>query len=274
MQILKKHWNKILIVMLSTFIIFIAFFYSLDIKGKELVDKSFNESVTVFGSSKALNAAISLAQGTELDLPFVTISIGEVLDPINDLVEQFSWVMLASMVSLGIQKILLNFVTTDGYNIVLALFLFAANIVFFYRFKKDEKIRIILLKIAVIVIFLRFFVPLMGLANEYAYKSFVKKDYDIAVLNQNILEVKENINEVTQQTLEKKEDTSFFGLGRLTEKFDSHYYDKKIEEYKIAVEKSSEYIVALIIAFLFQTIILPLFFLLIFYYGIRGIIYL
>ena len=102
MQLINTQWNKILIAFLSTIIIALALSYTLDVKGKELVDKSFTESVVVFGSAKALNAVISLAQGTELDLPFVTVAIGEVLDPINDLIEQFSFVMLASMVSLGI----------------------------------------------------------------------------------------------------------------------------------------------------------------------------
>ena len=102
MQLINTQWNKILIGFLSTIIIALALSYTLDVKGKDLVDKSFTESVVVFGSAKALNAVISLAQGTELDLPFVTVAIGEVLDPINDLIEQFSFVMLASMVSLGI----------------------------------------------------------------------------------------------------------------------------------------------------------------------------
>jgi len=102
MQLINTQWNKILIAFLSTIIIALALSCTLDVKGKELVDKSFTESVVIFGSAKALNAVISLAQGTELDLPFVTVAIGEVLDPINDLIEQFSFVMLASMVSLGI----------------------------------------------------------------------------------------------------------------------------------------------------------------------------
>ena len=269
MQILKKYWNKILIVILSSFIIFIAFSYSLDIHGKELVDKSFKESVVVFGSAKALNAVISLAQGTEIDLPFLTVAIGEVLDPINDLVEQFSLVMLASMVSLGIQKILINFVTTDPYNFSLLFCIVVVNIWLFYRFKKDERARTLFFKITVILIFLRFAVPLMGVVNEYAYNHFVKQEYNIQQLNKDIIEVKENISKVTQNTIKKKEDDSFF--GKITEKFDANYYDTKIDEYKDAVDNSSEYIVALIIVFLFQTILLPLFFLFVLYHFVRGI---
>lgn len=269
MQFLQKYWNKILIVIVSCLIVFIAFSYALDTKGQELVDKSFNESVVVFGSAKALNAVISLAKGTEIGIPFLTVAIGEVLDPINDLVEQFSLVMLASMVSLGIQKILMNFVTTDAYNYMLLFCIVVVNLWLFYRFKKDERARTLFFKITVILVFLRFAVPLMGVVNEYAYNSFVKKEYNITVLNENIIEAKENIKEVTENTLEAKEEDSF--MEKFTEKFDSKYYDEKIDEYIAAVDHSSEYIVALIIAFLFQTILLPLFFLFILYHFVRAI---
>jgi len=272
MQLLNTQWNKILIVFLSTIIVFIAFSYTLDVKGKELVDESFTQSVLVFGSAKALNAVISLAQGTELDLPFLTVAIGEVLDPINDLIEQFSFVMLASMVSLGVQKIMMNFVTTDLYNFILLFFILVVNIWLFLRFQKDEKIRPIFFRIAVILIFFRFAVPLMGIVNEFAYNSFVKQEYNIQTLNDQIIQVKENVNKVTHSTIQNKENSSILNkITNITEKFDSQYYDTKIEEYKKAVDNASEYIVALIIAFIFQTILLPLLFLFILYHFVRAI---
>ncbi len=272
MELLNTKWNKILIAFLSIIIIFLAFSYTLDVKGKELVDKGFTESVVVFGSAKALNAVISLAQGTELDLPFLTVAIGEVLDPINDLIEQFSLVMLASMVSLGIQKIMMNFVTTDIYNYLLLSCIVIVNIWLFLRFHKDDKLRIFFFRITVILIFLRFAVPLMGIVNEFAYNNFVKQEYNIQTLNENIIQVKENVNKVTQSTIEKKQDSSLLNkITNITEKFDAKYYDTKIEEYKIAVDNASEYIVALIIAFIFQTLLLPLLFLFILYHFVRAI---
>jgi len=272
MQLLNTQWNKILMVFLSIIIIFMAFSYTLDVKGKELVDESFSQSVLVFGSAKALNAVISLAQGTELDLPFLTVAIGEVLDPINDLIEQFSFVMLASMVSLGVQKIMMNFVTTDLYNFVLLFCIIVVNAWSFYRFQRDEKLRTVFFRITVVLIFLRFAVPLMGIVNEFAYNSFVKQEYNIQTLNEQIIQVKENVNKVTQSTIEKNENSSILNkITNITEKFDSQYYDTKIDEYKNAVDNSSEYIVALIIAFIFQTILLPLLFLFILYHFVRAI---
>jgi len=268
----QNYKNKIFILLFSILTVLASFSYTLDTKGKAFVNANFSESVVVFGSAKALNAVISLAQGTELDLPFVTLAIGEVLDPINDLVEQFSLVMLASTVSLGIQKIMMNFVVTDVYNYVLLGLIIFTNIFLFLNFTKSENIRALFFKITMVLIFLRFAVPLMGIANDYAYNSFVKQEYNIQILNENIITVKENVSKVTQSTIEEKADHSIIDkISKLTEKFDSQYYDKKIEEYKTSVDNASEYIISLIIVFVFQTIFLPLLFLFILYQFIKGI---
>lgn len=247
----------------------LAFGLILDTQGKELIDKAFTQAIIVFGSAKALNAVISLAQGTELDLPFLTVAIGQVLDPINDLVEQFSLIMLASMTSLGIQKILLGFVTNGWFNLLLALNLIILNLWMFIRFKNDANIRTLFFKITVVLVFLRFAVPLMGYVNEIAYEHFVKPQYNIEQLNENIIGVKEEVSKVTHETIKQKEEQSF--LSKVTEKFDSNYYAQKIEEYKKAADNSSEYIVDLIVVFIFQTIVLPLVFLMVLYYFVKGI---
>lgn len=269
MTFIKTYWNKLFILSISIIALILAFGLILDTQGKELIDKAFTQAIIVFGSAKALNAVISLAQGTELDLPFLTVAIGQVLDPINDLVEQFSLIMLASMTSLGIQKILLGFVTNGWFNLLLALNLIILNLWMFIRFKNDANIRTLFFKITVVLVFLRFAVPLMGYVNEIAYEHFVKPQYNIEQLNENIIGVKEEVSKVTHETIKQKEEQSF--LSKVTEKFDSNYYAQKIEEYKKAADNSSEYIVDLIVVFIFQTIVLPLIFLMILYYFVKGI---
>ena len=269
MTFIKTYWNKLFILSISMIALILAFGFILDTQGKELIDKAFTQAIIVFGSAKALNAVISLAQGTELDLPFLTVAIGQVLDPINDLVEQFSLIMLASMTSLGIQKILLGFVTNGWFNLLLALNLIILNLWMFIRFKNDANIRTLFFKITVVLVFLRFAVPLMGYVNEIAYEHFVKPQYNIEQLNENIIGVKEEVSKVTHETIKQKEEQSF--LSKVTEKFDSNYYAQKIEEYKKAADNSSEYIVDLIVVFIFQTIVLPLIFLMILYYFVKGI---
>lgn len=264
-----QNWNKLLLVTLTLFALCFALTFTIDDNAKRLVDDSFKQSVIVFGSAKALNAVISLAQGTELNLPFVIVAVGEILDPINDLVEQFSLVMLASMVSLGIQKILLNFVTNDIYNYILFTFVIVFNIWLFKRFTNDERLRDLFFKITFILLFLRFAIPMIGYVNEVSYNYFVKPQYNIDELNQDILKVKDDVSKINQETITQKEESSFF--NKVMEKFDSSYYEKKVNDYKEAVDNSSQYIIDLIIVFIFQTILLPIIFLYLLYAFIKSI---
>ncbi|WP_419777387.1 hypothetical protein [Malaciobacter marinus] len=269
MNYLLRNWNKILLVIFTLIALAVALSLSIDESAKKLVDESFKQAIIVFGSAKALNAVISLAQGTELNLPFVVVAIGEVLDPINDLVEQFSLVMLASLVSLGIQKILLGFVTNEVYNYILLIVILIFNIWLFKRFNKDEKLRDIFFKVVFVLLFLRFAIPSISYINDISYNYFVKPKYNIEILNENIVKVKDEVSKVNQNTIKHKQENSFF--DKIKEKFDSSYYEKKVDEYKNAADKSSEYIIDLIIVFIFQTIFLPIIFLIILYWFIKSI---
>ncbi len=60
--------------------------------------------------ARGMNGVISVAQGTEIAIQpvgvGVTITAGQILDPLNDLVERFSWLALAASASLGTQMLL------------------------------------------------------------------------------------------------------------------------------------------------------------------------
>ncbi len=266
---LKNNWNKLLIVLFSvtliTSTIFIDYF---DQKGEELVNNSMNQALKAFAIAKSLNAAISLAQGTELDPPGLTITIGEVLDPINDLVEQFSWIMLASIVSLGIQKILLNGVVGDIFTYTLIILVIILNIWLFIRFKNDTKLRSLFFKAAIIIIFLRFSIPVMSIVNDFVYENYVAPNYNIEIETVNIKESSEQIDKITTKTIEEKNLTeeSFTDkvksfVDSATSYFSLDYYKNKLEQYQKATEQTSNYILNLIIAFVFNTLFFPLLFL-------------
>ncbi|PWE19255.1 hypothetical protein [Aliarcobacter skirrowii] len=257
-----NNFGKISILILSIFIIFASSSVVVNESAKDVIDKSFNQALIVFGSTKALNAVISLAQGTEINLPFVVVAVGEVLDPINDLVEQFSLIMLASLVSLGIQKILLNFVSNDFFNLTFIISIIVFNIFLLLKFKNIESIKNMALKLTLILLFLRFSIPFVAYLNQYSYDYFIKPQYNIEQLNETILNTKDEISKINLESVEEKE-SGFFEKFR--QKFDMTFYEKKVDEYKDAVDSSSDNIVDLIIVFIFQTILLPLFYLFVFY---------
>ena len=263
--------NKLILLFFTLIALFLASSFTIDENAKNMINDSFKQAIIVFGSAKALNGVISLAQGTELDLPFITVAIGQILDPINDLVEQFSLIMLASLVSLGIQKILLNFVTNDIFNYILFAFIIIFIIWLFKRFSNDENIRSIFFRTTFILLFLRFSIPMIGYVNNISYNYFVKPQYNIEKLNENILQVKEDVSKINKETIQQKQEESTF-FGKIAEKFDMSFYEKKVNEYKKAVDNSSEYLIDLIIVFIFQTILLPIVFLYFLYVMFRKIV--
>lgn len=70
--------------------------------------------------ARGLNGVISVAQGTEIAIqPIgvgVTITAGQILDPLNDLVERFSWLSLVASASLGTQLLLTEIATEPAIS--------------------------------------------------------------------------------------------------------------------------------------------------------------
>ena len=85
---------------------------AIDRRAQEISGAVFRRALITFAAARTLDGAISLAQGTEIALQpagiGVTVSAGELLDPVNDLVEQFSSLMLIATTSLGLQSVLLR----------------------------------------------------------------------------------------------------------------------------------------------------------------------
>ncbi|NVK32470.1 MAG: hypothetical protein HWE20_15800 [Gammaproteobacteria bacterium] len=96
------------------------------------IDQALSASAVSWASARVINATVSVLQSTSL----VFVQIGEVLDPINDLIERFSSLMLLSLSALTAQKLLLMMfgqaaiewvVTLSGVACALALFAWPAQ---------------------------------------------------------------------------------------------------------------------------------------------------
>ncbi|MEZ5558894.1 MAG: hypothetical protein R3E86_10200 [Pseudomonadales bacterium] len=87
-------------------------------------DVTLTRALTTFAVSRGLNGVISLAQGTEIAIQpvgvGVTLSVGEILDPLNDLVERFSWLVMVACASLGTQMLLAQILANVWVNALLS----------------------------------------------------------------------------------------------------------------------------------------------------------
>src|SRR5690606_10402997 len=109
-------------------------------------------------------------QGTELNVPFLTFSIGEVLDPVNDLIERFSDIILLALGSLALQKILLAVVSHTMFNILLSIVAICTGLSLFLG---SPKLLSALLRAFLVIAFFRFSLGLVVLANSWVDSTFL-----------------------------------------------------------------------------------------------------
>lgn len=135
------------------------------------INASISNAGLIYGTARGINALVSLLQGTELNVPFLTFSIGEVLDPVNDLIERFSDIVLLALGSLALQKILLALVSAKMFNILLTI---VAAITALTVFLGRRELLSTMLRIFLVIAFFRLSLGLVVLANSWVDTTFLQ----------------------------------------------------------------------------------------------------
>jgi hypothetical protein len=264
-MIKRKALLTLLILLLSV----LTLNSQVDDEAMQTHEASIERAVGAFAIAKGLNAVISLIQGTELNAApagiGVTLSVGEVLDPLNDLIERFSWVMLAASVSLGIQKLLLGFGALAFVQFlllgVLALF-FAA---LWYRPLQRALTFSLLLRLASVLLILRFGALLFIHTESLLYATLMQQEYTVAT--QTLSETRLQLENIATQNDERiaQEESLFDSL--------SNSYDqaKALLDIKMQLaslqqlfDRAQKEVINLVTIFVVLTMLLPLLFVWIF----------
>ncbi len=141
------------------------------------VDEGLKRSLISFASARALNGVISVLQGTEVavrPLGFgVSLTVGEALDPINDLVETFSSVMLMASVAFGVQKLLLAI--GSNWAVSATLTLIAVAWAFLYWNDRSPQW---LFRLVGILLFIRFVMPVATIGSAMLFENFSAAKYN------------------------------------------------------------------------------------------------
>jgi len=260
----QKKWlmSAIIIILLG-----LGFTNTIDNIAESKLETSFTNALTTFAVVRGINAVISVVQGTEIALEpgglGVILTPGEILDPANDLIERFSWIVLAASTSLGAQIILLKVGTTDLANVLVMLSVIILLISLWSSFLANSRWRNILIKSSILVIFLRFLIPVVILTNEVVYNSILSPTY---VNSQEVLEsVESDVQELQERDSSSVSDKSEEGILSTISRFyerttNSMNISARYKEYNEKIAGASKHIINLIAVFIFQTIVFPLIF--------------
>jgi hypothetical protein len=100
----------------------------LDAVAERYTESGLKRTFATFAAARGMNAAISVLQSTAVNFQIgagASIQLGAVLDPLDDLVEQFSALMLAATLSFATQRLLIEVSGAWPVSVLLTV-LFAA----------------------------------------------------------------------------------------------------------------------------------------------------
>lgn len=272
-----QYARKIIIILSLASIILFSWLALLDSQATQQIDAGLKRGLITFASARTLNAAISVAQGTQVAIePMgigVTLTPGQVLDPINDLVEQFSNLMLVACVALGAQKIFIN---VGGYwpvSLLLTIAIFGWSY-FYFRLKQPP---IYLSKLIVVLLMIRFAIPIVTIGTDLLFQKFLTLEYQRN--QQSISEAPKLISDITPKSQtrlsngEKWWDQPIVTLkGAMKSTGEALDVKKQVDDLHERAEQWTLHVVNLIVIFLLQTLIIPVLLMFILYKMMKNIL--
>lgn len=260
---LSRRYRQVLITIVVVMSLMTSLFGWLDRPAQGFYGESFKQVLITFTLARTINAVISVAQDSDVEVhPIgigITIGVGEALDPVNDMVERFSWIMLLSATSLGVQRVLLE--VSKWWLFTVALLLCGALYLTSIWLKKGKAIEPWMQRLFVLFLFLRLSVPLILSLNSVMHGAFLQLEYEEAQLLLEQADQEIRPFQDTQQELAQHDEGRL--LGRLQNRLDDVksagvFMTKELVQW---AKQIYENLIRLIVVFLMQTIVFPIAFL-------------
>jgi len=139
----------------------------------------FRDSITKAGVSygvcRIINATVSVIKESSVELEpagiGLSLAVGQIVDPINDMVERVSNVLVMSITSLGVQELAYE-ISLTVVPLIVAVLLLILSILVWFRNERILKLQRIVLNVLVIASIARFCLPLSSMANEFLQETF------------------------------------------------------------------------------------------------------
>jgi hypothetical protein len=272
---INRAWLNGMLMLSVAVLVLLSSVTTVDRAAAEDHEALFQRALVTFALARTLNGLISAVQGTELALQpagvGVTLTPGEVLDPVNDMIERFSWIMLGATLSLGVQQVLLDVGQWWGVRLLLGL------LGVFWLWARlrggsgsrlaSTKTTTVLLRAFVVVLFIRFAVPLALLVNEALYTTFLETRYteSTQVIGTAGADLQKATSQDPATSQSESESGLFDSLGQALEGTrEAMNFKERLAEISERAGEVVENLIQLSVVFILQTGILPIAFLWIF----------
>lgn len=247
MQTARKNLTMIPVLALVLALVWLK---PIDALAERHVETGFQRALTTFAAARALNAVLSAVQSASVSVGVgvgASAHPGAILEPIDDLVEQFSALMLAATISFAAQRLLLEIFGAWPVSILLSVALIAWSALRW----RGRSFPAWLPKLALGLLCLRLAVPMLALGSEATYQLLLARDYEASQV------------EIKKADLPDTAAEPGEALGNKFKRWWSESTDvaRKVDTLRSRADGLVTHLVRLAAVFIVQTIVLPLLFL-------------
>lgn len=280
-------------------LIAVSAFKLVDAYSAQQANKALGNAVVTYAAVRALGGAVSMIQESTMDVApggvGITLALGQVLDPLNDLLENFSDVMLLSVTSLGIQKVLLTIGTSTLFT-VLPLAAGGCLLLLLWIPPGKKPLFQFAARSFVLIAIIRFAVPVVVIANDLVYTALLEDEYSTSQreiskvalqLDETAVRMQADIDNDGSNNSRGGEKSSSSPpansiepdsgwLDQASRWWDSHVSSRNPLDQLDAVRESANaaisHIFDMIVVFVLQTVLFPLVFVFFFYRLVRPLV--
>lgn len=184
---MNKHLlRKIIIPIVIALLLLVSSVRLLDNYADNYTSEAITAAAISYATARAINALVSMMQTTTIEAGVGisgSVAVGELLDPLNDLIERYSSVMTLVLGSLAGQKLLLLIASHQLFQMLILLFGGAAIIAYLFFQPRHFSY---LLKPLLILVFIRFSLGIAVVLNGLVDASFLvdqTRSYDEQIAN-------------------------------------------------------------------------------------------
>lgn len=142
-------------------------------------DAYFREAITkagvAYATCRVINASVSIIKESSVQLEpagvGVSLAVGQVLDPIDDMTERLSDVLVTAITSLGVQKLAYE-ISVSLAPPLLAIFLLILSALVWFDNENLANFQKTMVRFIFLIVIARLFLPIASVSDHYLYKYY------------------------------------------------------------------------------------------------------
>jgi len=150
-------------------------------------DTYFREAITkggvAYATCRVINASVSIVKESSLQLEpagvGISLAVGQALDPIDDMTERLSDVLVTAITSLGVQKLAYE-ISVSLVPPLLSVLLLIFSILYWFGNTGLQSLQKLIVRCALLIAVARFCLPVSSMVNEFLNSHFFDEQIAVA----------------------------------------------------------------------------------------------